>query len=119
MPKGYNPFAVFRIFGDELLTTESRTDFQYVIGVGFHIVNGIGFVVAYARVIRRPGYTSGLLWALALEGATILLYPSWLQLQELREFLSGSVLGHVAFGLTLVFVLRQNWPKVRLATNDR
>jgi hypothetical protein len=99
-----DPFVAWPLFG-ELLTGAPRTS-PLAAGVGFayHLVNGLGFGLAYVLVFRRPGPVSGTLWGLGLELAMALLYPSWLRIEALREFLTMSVVGHVAYGATLGLV---------------
>jgi hypothetical protein len=64
-------------------------------------VNGVGLGVAYALVVKRPGPISGVLWGLGLELVMALLYPSWLRIRALEEFLTISIFGHVVYGFTL------------------
>lgn len=99
-----DPFVAWPLFG-QLLTGAPR-DSAVAAGVGFlyHVVNGLGFGIAYVLVFRRPGPVSGLVWGMGLELAMALLYPSWLRIDALREFLTMSVVGHVAYGVTLGLV---------------
>jgi hypothetical protein len=47
------------------------------------------------------------LFGLALEAVMLGLYPAWLQIPNMREFASMSVVGHVAYGGTLGFLARR------------
>jgi len=95
------PFQVFALFGQLLVGQDVPAGVQYLAGTGFHLLNGLGFAVGYAVVVRRPGVVSAVVWALVLEAFTIALYPSWLGLTAVGEFVSVSLLGHLAYGAVL------------------
>lgn len=99
-----NPFRPFKLFGQLLVGTGTSTTWQWIAGTAFHIVNGLGFAVGYVIVVRRPALSSALVWALVLETFTILLYPDWLGLTAVSEFLSISMVGHLAYGVVLGLV---------------
>ena len=101
-----DPFAAWPIFGELVVGASRGVALRTTVGMALHIVNGVGFGVAYAMVMPRPGVTTGILWGLGLEFAMALLYPSWLRIEALGEFLTLSVLGHVAYGATLGVVTR-------------
>ena len=61
-------------------------------------------------VVKRPHPVTGVLWALGLEAAMALLYPSFLIIKQYGEFLTMSVLGHVCYGLVI-----GAWARHRLA----
>jgi hypothetical protein len=73
----------------------------FLVGALYHLSNGTFFGVAYTLVVRRPSWWSGALWGIALELTMALLYPSWLRIQMLGEFLEVSALGHVVYGSVL------------------
>jgi uncharacterized protein DUF6789 len=100
------PFDVFPIFGQLLIGPASKK-VLYVVGWLYHLVNGTGFAVCFAVLVRRPGILSGLLFAGVLEFLMISLYPSWLGLKAYGEFLSVSVVGHTAYGLVLGLVAKR------------
>jgi hypothetical protein len=96
-----NPFEAWPVFG-ELLTAAPRGSWlALAVGATYHLVNGVGLGVAYALVVKRPGPISGVLWGLGLELVMALLYPSWLRIRALEEFLTISIFGHVIYGFTL------------------
>lgn len=97
----YWPFDVFPVFGRLLLGTQVNASVATLAGLLFHFSNGAGFAVAFMFLFRRPGIWPGLLWAAILELCMVSLYPSWLNLKALDEFLSVSILGHAAYGLVL------------------
>jgi hypothetical protein len=98
------PFQVFALFGQLLVARDAPAGVQYLAGTAFHLLNGLGFAVGYAMVVRRPGVVSAVAWALVLEAFTIALYPPWLGLTAMSEFVSVSLLGHLAYGATLGLV---------------
>ena len=44
---------------------------------------------------------SGLGWGLFLEAFQVALYPGWLNILAIREFVLSSLLGHLVYGTTL------------------
>jgi hypothetical protein len=95
------PFDVFPIFGRLLLGVHSPNWIAWVGGLLFHYCNGIGFAVTFVFLFRRPGVLSGLIWAGILEILMVALYPSWLGVNPMGEFLSISILGHATYGVLL------------------
>ena len=49
----------------------------------------------------------GLAWAAVLELFMVSLYPGWLGLKPLDEFLSVSIFGHIVYGTVLGSVARR------------
>ncbi len=105
------PFRVFALFGQMLIGSDEPLWARYVAGTGFHLLNGLGFAAGYALVFRRPAIGTAVAWALVLEALTVVFYPSWLGVTALGEFVSMSMIGHLAYGLVLGPATRQ-----RLAT---
>ena len=70
-------------------------------GMLFHLLNGLGFAVAYVVAIRRPGILTGLAWAALLEALMLALYPSGLGISMSQEFAGVSIAGHAAYGTVL------------------
>jgi hypothetical protein len=95
------PFDIFTIFGQLLLGQDSSPLLITVAGILYHLANGIGFSIAFFLLFRRPNIFYGLAWALMLESIMVSIYPSWLGLKALDEFLSVSILGHVIYGAML------------------
>ncbi len=98
------PFDTFSRFGQALLGTASQGPWVTTAGTTFHLVNGIGFAVAYTMCFGRRGILAGIAWAFMLELAMVSLYPGWLGLKALDEFLSISIVGHLAYGSVLSLV---------------
>lgn len=95
------PFAVFALFGQMLIGDGQPLWARYLAGTAFHLLNGLGFAVGYALVFRRPGAGTAVAWALVLEALTVVFYPSWLGVTALGEFVSMSMIGHLAYGVVL------------------
>src|SRR6266852_5098119 len=99
----FKPFDVFSIFGQALagralVGAHHATWWIDVAGVAFHVTNGLGFATAYTVWMGRRGVVAGVVFALALNVAMILLYPGWLKIRLLGEFVQVAMLGHIAYG---------------------
>lgn len=103
----FQPFHVFELFGQGLLGSDVTGSPAFVTGALFHFVNGTGFGIAFALLVRKPTIVKGIVWAMFLEAAMVAFYPSWLQLQALGEFLEISVLAHAVYGTTLGALCRR------------
>lgn len=101
------PFDIFTLFGQALLGAEHTGPWVTLAGVAFHVVNGVGFGIAYTLWIGRRGVLAGVAWAMALETLMVTVYPGWLGLKALDEFLQVSILGHAAYGSVLGFTARR------------
>jgi hypothetical protein len=95
------PFEAWRLFGMALAETESSSTAIFVLGTAFHLCNGIAFGVAYTVAFGRAGIVAGIIWALVLETFMVSVYPGWLGLKALDEFLSVSITGHLVYGCLL------------------
>lgn len=100
------PFAAFPHFGAGLIGKSAPTAGRWVAGTAFHVVNAITFGIAYTvlaggQATARRGVAFGVLFGLGLEAVMLGFYPAWLQIPNLREFVSMSVVGHLAYGSTL------------------
>jgi hypothetical protein len=100
----FSPFHVFGLFGEAFIGTGHSAALTFAVGTAYHIANGTFFGLAYTLVIRRPSWWTGALWGIGLEAVMALLYPSWLRIQVLREFLEVSAIGHVVYGSVLGLV---------------
>lgn len=100
----FRPFDTFTLFGQALLGTGDRGLWVVAAGLSFHLANGLGFAVAYALCLGERGVRAGIAWAFVLELAMVTVYPGWLGLKALDEFMQVSVLGHLAYGSVLGFV---------------
>lgn len=96
-----NPWEALPEFGRLFLGTATSDPAVWAAGAAYHVANGLGFAVAYAVIVRKPGWVTGVLWALALESLMLAFYPGWLDIRTRQEFLSVSMLGHLGYGLTL------------------
>ena len=101
------PFGAFGAFGDALLPGSGREGWSRVVGVGYHLVNGVSFGIAYTGLFRRRGVLMGIAYALGLEAVMLAIYPGWLDIEARREFTQMSLLGHVAYGATLGALARR------------
>jgi hypothetical protein len=100
------PFKALPHFGRGLLGSDVSDTSAWIAGAGYHVANGVGFAVAYCLAVRRPSWRTGIAWALLLEAVMIVFYPSWLQIEALKEFVTMSLFGHIAYGGTLGGVAR-------------
>jgi hypothetical protein len=104
---GIGPFDAFEHFGAGLIGASASEESRTVAGALFHVVNAISFGIAYTIWVGRRGVLVGVLFGLGLEAAMIAFYPAWLQIPNLREFISMSVTGHIAYGAVLGAVARR------------
>lgn len=113
------PFDIFEIFGRGIVGAEYHGWWVFVIGFLFHILNGIAFGTAYTIWFGRRGPLAGVGFALVLELFMVSIYPSWLNIAMVGEFLSVSIFGHLAYGLTLGYVaqrLHSRWLTVQVSS---
>jgi hypothetical protein len=104
-----NPFGAFQWFGWSIAGGHISRDAAIVIGTIYHVMNGTMFSVAYALLLAGKPWGWGIVWALGLEAAMLLLYPRMLDLQDIMlEFTVVSVTGHVAYG-TVLGTLSRRW----------
>ena len=108
---GFNPLETVRVFGRLLVGSTAPPLAVAVAGSAYHLANGIGFATAMILFIRRPGVRHGLAWALLLEAAMVSIYPGWLDIRAIDEFISVSVIGHIAYGLSLGVLARRFVPR--------
>src|SRR5205823_3752998 len=97
----FAPFDVFPIFGHAIAGTNLSPAVATTIGILYHYTNGVLFAVAYAILLAPRGWWTGILWALGLEALMLTVYPGWLHPTPFEEFVSVSILGHVAYGSVL------------------
>jgi hypothetical protein len=101
VPMSFWPFDVLTLFGTLLAGPGAPPAVAFVVGTGYHLTNGICFGIAYTLIIRRPRILTGIAWAGILELLMVSLYPGWLNLRAMDEFLTVSILGHAAYGSVL------------------
>lgn len=97
----FEPFHVLPIFGRLFVGADAAPGLAIPVGVAYHLANGVGFGIAYALLVRRAGVWTGMAWGVGLELCMALLYPSWLRIVALREFLAVSGTGHLVYGAVL------------------
>ena len=95
------PFEAWRLFGLALAETGQGTTATFVLGTAFHVCNGVAFGIAFTVAFGRKGIVAGVIWALVLESFMVSVYPGWLGLKALDEFLSVSITGHLVYGAVL------------------
>ena len=95
------PFDIFTVFGRALFGSETSGLWVTAAGVVYHFANGIGFALAYTVWLGRRGIWAGIAWAMVLELMMVSIYPGWLGLKALDEFLQVSVFGHLVYGSVL------------------
>lgn len=110
----YQPFEVLSVFGRALLGGGVPAEAALAAGLGFHVLNGVSFGLAYVFIFGRQAVTSparalatGIGWGLFLETFQLTLYPGWLNIAAYREFVTISFLGHVVYGATLGLMSRR------------
>ncbi len=103
----FNPFRPIEIFGLLILNTNLDTTLTKSVGWAFHIWNGLSFAVMYTLIAGRGKVWWAVLWALVLETAMIVTYPSIFQVAADAPFLVISVVGHLAYGLALGLTARK------------
>lgn len=100
------PFDIFTVFGQSVLQTDDRSIGVIITGVLYHFANGIGFAIAYTLLFGKKGIGAGLLYAFGLELLMVSVYPGWLQMKALDEFLQVSVFGHIVYGISLGYTTK-------------
>jgi hypothetical protein len=100
----FQPFHVFAVFGELFIGGNHGAAITFAVGAAYHVSNGTFFGLAYTLVFRRPTWWTGALWGIALELCMVTLYPAWLRIVMLREFLEISAIGHVVYGSVLGIV---------------
>ncbi len=102
------PFDVFPIFGQAIGGTGLTGTQAIIVGTLYHYTNGVMFAVAYTVLFGTVGWWAGIFWALGLEALMLSVYPGWLHPKAFGEFVSVSMVGHLAYG-TVVGSLTRWW----------
>ncbi|MDQ3742653.1 MAG: hypothetical protein M3389_17110 [Actinomycetota bacterium] len=102
----FEPFHVLPTFGRLFVGDGAPEAVAVAAGIAYHVANGVGFAIGYALAIKRPGPATGIAWGIGLELCMAILYPTWLKIATLEEFLTVSALGHVAYGGALGLAMR-------------
>ncbi|MBS0659026.1 MAG: hypothetical protein JSR82_12365 [Verrucomicrobia bacterium] len=103
----FNPFKAIENFGLLILATDVPTVTTKTVGWLFHTWNGLSFGAMYTLAFGRGGLVSAVIWALILELAMIVTYPTLFRVQLDWAFLSISIAGHIAFGLAVGWTARR------------
>lgn len=101
------PFDIFTHFGRALVGAAAPAALVTASGIAFHIANGLCFATFYAVAFGRTGVKGGVAWALCLEVMMVSVYPGWLDIKILDEFLQVTFLGHVVYGSVLGYTARR------------
>ena len=96
-----SPFKALPFFGDALLGGLGSEPMRTMVGIGFHLLNGVTFGIAYTVWFGRRSPWWGVPFAFGLEAFMLALYPGWLDVRSIQELTQVSVFGHVVYGLTL------------------
>lgn len=101
-----SPFKALPYFGEALLGSMGGSASRTAAGIAFHLLNGCAFGVAYTVWFGGRHLGWGVAFALGLEAFMLALYPGWLDVRSIGELTSISLLGHVAYGITLAGTAR-------------
>jgi hypothetical protein len=104
----FRPFHVFELFGRLFVGDGAPRSTAYAVGALYHLTNGTGLGIAFRLLSRTATVANGILWAFALEFCMALLYPRWLRIQALGEFLTVSVVGHAVYGVVLALLCQRS-----------
>lgn len=101
-------FLAIPLFGTALTGLPPGDPVAVAAGWAFHAVNGVGFAIAYTLVAAGKAWWWGIVFALFLEGMMVSLYPGWLRVPLITEFLTLSVSGHFVYGSILGVLARRS-----------
>jgi hypothetical protein len=113
------PFEAWRLFGLALTDVDLPPAAVFAAGTAFHLCNGVAFGIAFTLAFGQRGPIAGVVWALVLETFMVSLYPGWLGLKALDEFIQVSVAGHLAYGTVLGYLARSLLRSSRWGEHDR
>lgn len=102
----FNPFRAIEVFGLLIMRADADTALTKTVGWLFHTWNGLSFAVMFTLAFGRGKMWLAVLWSLVLEAAMIGTYPSLLRIKLDAPFLLISIIGHLAYGLTLGYTAR-------------
>jgi hypothetical protein len=116
-PGDFNPFRSHPNFGALILDTSPATTAAHLTGWAYHFWNGISFGIIFVMLAGGVRFYYALIWALALETATVTIYPNVFDISRSDwMFVAVSFIGHAVYGLTLGVLSRewlthQPWPR--------
>ena len=96
-----SPFEALPLFGQALLGESREGLLVTIAGIGYHVLNGVAFGVAYTIWFGRRRWWWGIVFALGLEAFMLALYPGWLDPRSIAELTQVSMVGHFAYGAAL------------------
>lgn len=91
----HSPFKAIVLYGESLA---SGSTLAPTLGWGFHIWNGLSFAIFYIIIVRVPSVLTAVIWALCLDLLQTLTVTKMPGIEIGQEFLTASVVGHLAFG---------------------
>ncbi len=97
----FNPFRPIEVYGLLILNRYHDTPLTKAVGWAFHVWNGFSFAVMYTMAVGRGRILWGLGWGLLLEAAMLASYPSMFHILLGWRFVTVSLAGHAAYGLTI------------------
>jgi len=100
------PFDIFRVFGQALMGSGFNDGVTRLAGFLFHLSNGLAFGIAYAVWLGERGIIAGVCYAMFLELCMVSVYPGWLHMRAISEFMQVSVFGHIVYGGVLGWATR-------------
>lgn len=107
-PSSFDPFGAIPTFGALFVGTSAPPTWTTAVGIGYHVLNGLTFAVAYSIMFGHRGVLAGVGWGIFLEIFQFTLYPGWLNINAFyAEFVTVSFLGHAAYGATLGYVCKR------------
>ena len=113
-PSSFDPFGAVPIFGALIVGTSAPTEWLMAAGIGYHVLNGVTFAVAYSVLFGRRGALAGIGWGVFLEAFQFTLYPGWLNTAAVyAEFVTISFFAHVVYGATLGYVCKRGLTRTR------
>lgn len=105
---GFRVLAPIQAYGVLALDTSSSSRWTGFVGWSFHVVNGLGFAIAYAAVARRRHWAWAVAWALLLETATVVTpFATMFGLRGKWDVIAIAYMAHVPYGLAVGIVCRR------------
>jgi hypothetical protein len=97
----FNPFRAVEVFGLLILKADVDSWLTKIVGWVFHIWNGLSFAVMYTLAAGRGRLWWAIGWGLILEVAMVSTYPSLFRILLDWQFVTVSLIGHLAYGTAL------------------